>query len=66
MPLTPEVFAQLVSMFGPVGALALILWLNRPKAADKDDSHPMVQLVQRVEEMNARLIRVETILEERK
>jgi len=65
MNLTPDVVTQLVATFGPVGAFALIMWLNRPKQ-DVPKQDPVADLVAEVRAMNARLVRVETILEERK
>lgn len=64
MTLTPELIAQLATTFGPVGALCLIMWMNRPK--NQDAENPGKEIVAQLAEMNARLIRVETILEERK
>lgn len=65
MTLTPEQIAQLATTFGPVGALCLVMYLNRPKNQDAQDN-PGKEIVAQLSEMNARLIRVETILEERK
>lgn len=64
MNLTPDLVAQLATTFGPIGAVAIIAWLNRSKGSG--DENPVKELVSQVTEINARLIRVETILEERK
>ena len=65
MTLTPEVIAQLVSTIGPVGTVFLIMYLYGKKAAQAEDSD-VKDISDRLQRMEARLIRVETILEERK
>ena len=65
MTLTPELLAQMITTIGPVGTVALIMWVyGKRGAASEDDG--VRELVLQMQQINARLIRVETILEERK
>lgn len=60
----PETLQQLAATFGVPGALLIYMYLNRKR--DEPAESPVRELVSQVHEINARLIRVETILEERK
>lgn len=60
----PETLQDLAATFGVPGALLIYMYLNRKK--DEPGDSPVRELLTQVQEMNARLIRVETILEERK
>jgi hypothetical protein len=51
---------ELVSVLGPVGGVALFMWLNRDKNPKAD---PLAELSKTVNEMNGRLIRIETIVD---
>ena len=51
---------ELVSVLGPVGGVALFMWLNRDKGSKAD---PLAELSKTVNEMNGRLIRIETIVD---
>lgn len=65
MNLTPDVIAQLATTFGPIGALAIVLYLNRPRNQDAKPD-PAQEVMAELREIRERLTRVETILEERK
>lgn len=62
--MAPETIQQLATTFGVPGAVLLYMWINRRR--EEPAESPVKELVSKVEEINARLIRVETILEERK
>jgi len=51
---------ELVGVLGPVGGVALFMWLNRPKASAAD---PVKELTDEIRGLRERLVRVETLLE---
>lgn len=63
--LTPEMAVQIGTTFGPIGGAAVVMAYFAMRAK-RDDDDAVTRLVTQIGEMNARLIRVETILEERK
>lgn len=62
--MAPETIQQLATTFGVPGAVLLYMWLNRRR--EEPAESPVKELVEKLDGINARLIRVETILEERK
>lgn len=63
--MTPEAIQELATTFGVPGAVLIYMWINRGKREEPAEN-PVKQVVSRLDDINARLIRVETILEERK
>lgn len=63
--MTPETLQQLATTFGVPGAL-LIYMIMSGRKRDEPSESPVKEVVSRLDDINARLIRVETILEERK
>jgi hypothetical protein len=51
---------ELVGVFGPVGGVALFMWLNRDKNPKAD---PLAELSKAVTDMRERLIKIETIVD---
>lgn len=56
--------ADLATTYGPIGAIALWLWINRAKAAPTDDVAK--RLENKVDQIVNGMTRIEAILEERK
>ena len=51
---------ELVSVLGPIGGVAVFMWMNRDKSAKTD---PVKELAQQITAMDRRLIRIETLVE---
>lgn len=51
---------ELVSVLGPIGGVALFMWLNRDKTPKEDSGAKLTELVASIDK---RLIKIETIVE---
>lgn len=58
MTLTPELIAQLSATFGPVGAMAVIVYLTRAKKADTPEN-PVKEVISELSGIKERIARIE-------